>query len=252
MKINWPWKRNQNKNKDSNRNIIIIAACFVLIIMVSVMSGRKSDRRDIEVKNNPFSGRSINGAHAQSYSADRTPQSESDDKIFGSEHARLSIFVYEDYTSQFSAALADTLEKIKAESGDNLAIIIRPYFKDSPAALSAALAVDCAGAQGKWEAMRALLFARVKNKQLATTDFSGYISQLGLKAKDFNNCLTNEQKSGKMEKLASAAEIYAVQGAPTMFIDGEMILGARPYADFVDSNGDKVVGLKTLVTEKLK
>jgi protein-disulfide isomerase len=247
MKINWPG----NKNKNRNRNIIIAAVCLVLIIIASLIFFKKSDQ-PVAVKNNPLAGLSINGAQAQIYSVGAAPQLAEDDKIFGSKKARLNIFVYEDYTSPFSAALADNLEKIKAEFGDDLAIIVRPYFKNYSVAIQAALAVDCAGAQGKWTAMRALLFARAKNKQLAPADFSGYISQLGLQAEEFNNCLTNEQKSGKMEKLLSEAEAYLVQAEPTMFIGGEMVLGARPYADFVDSNGDKIIGLKNLVTEKLK
>jgi len=241
-------KTRQNANI---RNTIIIIAALALITAATLIFFKKSDQ-PLAGKNNPLAGLNINGAQAQSYSVGTAPQRREDDKIFGSAKARLDIFVYEDYTSPFSAALADTLEKIKAESGDDLAIIVRPYFKNSPAALNAALAVDCAGAQGKWTAMRALLLARAKNKQLIPADFSDYASQIGLQSADFASCLTKSQKSGRIEELASEAEAYAVQGAPTMFIGGEMILGARPYADFVDSNGDKIIGLKNLVTEKLK
>ncbi|EKE14521.1 MAG: DsbA oxidoreductase [uncultured bacterium] len=180
------------------------------------------------------------------------PSVKEDDKIFGSTEAAIKIFVYEDYTSIYSANLADTLDKIKADNGDQVAIIIRPYFKSSSLAGQAQVAVDCAGEQGKWVEMRALLLAQTKVKQLSAANFSAYGEQVGLKADDFANCLTKSDKSVKIEQLVQEAEIYSVHGAPTLFIGEEVILGARPYEDFVDSNGDKIEGLRTVVGRMMR
>ena len=64
--------------------------------------------------------------------------------------------------------------------------------------------------------------------------------------------MTNQEKLAKIEELSREAEQYEVMGAPTIFIDNEMILGARPYEDYVDSNGEQVAGLKTIISKKLK
>lgn len=194
----------------------------------------------------------IEGVQAQSYLASNIPSLQDTDKIFGSGKAPLKIFVYEDYTSPYSAALADTLDRIKAESGDNLALVVRPYVvNNSLFAAEAARAVDCAGEQGKWREMRALLFVKAKNLQDARADLTSYVQQIGLNNDKFQLCLTNAEKSGKIEKAATEAENYSVQGAPTIFIGDDMILGARPYDDFTDSNGDKIEGLKTVIARKL-
>ena len=189
---------------------------------------------------------------AQSYAAAKTPVLRADDKVFGSPDAPLKVFVYEDYTSAYSAALADTLDKITAETGNKLALIVRPYIlNNSLPAVTAAAAVDCAAQQAKWREMRALLFVRAKNQQAAPADLDSYVKQIGLNEAGFKTCLTNEEKSGKIEQSVTEAEAYAVQGAPTMFIGDEMILGARPYDNFVDSNGDNIEGLKTVIEKKL-
>lgn len=226
---------------------VLLLAAFILLIQPA---GKKADSR-------PFipglSTADAQGSQPGSYAAANYPTINASDNIFGSQDAPLPIFVYEDYTSPYSAALADTLDRIKAESGNKVAIIVRPYIVgNSLSSYQAAAAVDCAGAQGKWAEMRALLLARAKNQQLAAINFDDFARQIGLNQNNFDECLTNEAKSGKIEQSEAQADAYKVQGAPTMFIGGEMILGARPYNDFIDSNGDKIQGLKTVVDQKLK
>lgn len=232
-----------------NRKILLLVLAVLLVVVVFIMLTKKSasdDGRNGAVVNET----DLADARPQSYAARQMPTVKADDKIFGSAQAPLKIFVYEDYTNIYSAILADTLDKIKAEAGDRLALIVRPYFPDSPLARQAAAAVDCAAEQGKWVAMRALLFARTKNNQSFDADFS-YAKQINLDENNFLACLTKAEKSGKIEQSLREAGNYAVTGAPTMLIGDEMILGARPYADFVDSNGDKIEGLKAVVTRKL-
>lgn len=191
------------------------------------------------------------GSGAQSYQALESPVLNETDKIFGSSDAPLKIFVYEDYSALFSANLADSLDKAKLEFGSEIAIIVRPFVKNSELAYEAAAAVECAAAQGKWPEMRALLFAKVKSKQALEPSSTEYQKQLGLQESDFLTCLTNEKKSGRMEEMIAAAEAFEVYGAPTIFIEGEMIPGARPYEDYIDSEGASVYGLQTVIAKKL-
>jgi protein-disulfide isomerase len=232
---------------------LVIAALVVLAIVITFVIIRSSQQPapGSEIGNDqeiiP-----INGVQAQTYLASGTPTLKDDDRIFGSEKAALPIFVYEDYSSPYSAALADTLDKIQAESGNQVAVVVRPYIvSNSVSSLQLAVAVDCAGEQGKWKEMRALLFAQAKNQQLLADNLPNYVAQLELDDDDFTACLTNPEKSEKIEQSVAEAQGYGVQGAPTLFIGGEMIIGARPYEDFTDSNGDKIVGLKTVVASKV-
>jgi len=224
--------------------IILLVIGFVIVIIV------KNNKADL--KNNKSEVLSISDAKTQSYVVNSYPEVKDDDKMFGSEKAPLKIFVYEDNSNLFSAQLADSLDKIYSENSDEVIIIVRPYVaKNSSFVKEAALAVECAGDQKKWAAMRALLFAKVKNENLNPGDFSAYAEQINLDKEDFLTCLTNIEKSAKIEELSAEAAKYNVVGAPTMFIEDEMILGARPYEDYVDSNGDNIEGLATLIARKL-
>lgn len=199
-------------------------------------------------------GEALPGAQAQSYTSEGAPFLKDNDKVLGlaavSDEA-VKIFVFEDYSSSFSAVLADDLEKVRLEFGDAVAIIVRPFTENGDASAQATLVVECAAEQNKWREMRALLFARLKSRQLFEVDAPEYVSQLGLKSQEFTDCLTQARKSGTIEQAVLEARQYQVYGAPTLFIGDEMIPGARPFDDYIDSEGQPVAGLKTIIAKKL-
>lgn len=225
--------------------LMVVIAILVIIIIALISRPKK-----VGVNNSPLAITS--DAQAGSFVAVNKPMLRDGDKVLGDREAPLMIFVYEDYTNVYSAKLADTLDKVIADNGGQVAAVIRPYFKNSALASIAQAAVDCAGEQEKWVEMRALLFAQAKNKQLNEANFNDYAAQIGLDSDNFAECLTKNQKSVKIEQLIQQAESYTVNGAPTMFVGDDLILGARPYDDFVDSNGDSIAGLRTVVNRMLQ
>lgn len=227
----------------------LIAAVLVIAatIFVLISNGVK--------KNQPAENyQPIEGAKANSYElATDALAIQASDNIIGSEEAPLKIFVYEDYSSQYSAELAETLSKIASESNDKVTIISRPYIvSGSNLSRQTALATICAKDSGKWPEMRSLLFSLAKTGSLQEEGFSTYAAELQLNGEEFITCLTNEEKSIKLDEVMKNTKDALVLGAPTMFVGDEMILGARPYSDFIDSNGDAISGLKTVVERKLK
>lgn len=222
---------------------IILVGLIIIAVIIIIFWGRGKNAVE------PLKRIDVGSAQAQTYAADQAPVLRADDKVFGSVKAPLKIFVYEDYANLYSARLADILDKARTDFGSQIAIIVRPYFlKISPLAAPAAQAVLCAGEQGKWTEMRALLFAQTKTERLTLANFGAYAKQIGLNEANFGICLTNSQKSEKIEQSVQEASHYNVLGAPTMFVGTEMILGARPYEDYVDSNNDKIEGLKNVIS----
>jgi len=228
---------------------LILAVVLMVIIIIVIIALRPK----LVAVNDSADVLNIKDARAQSYAADKSPEFVDGDWVFGSSGAVVRIFVYEDYSNPYSAVLADTLDKIRSEFKKQTAIIVRPYVLENSAfSFEAALAMDCAAEQGNWEEMRTILFNQVKNQQAAAANINEYAEQAGLNKDKFSACLTNNQKSGKIEQAEADAVNYGVQGAPTIFIGDEMILGARPYGDFIDSNGDKIEGLRTVIMKKLE
>jgi len=234
------------------KTILIIVAFALLIIFLSLLIIKiRNNKTHSEEKN--LESYAPGAPMAQVYSAALNPVLKNDDMTLGSGKAKVIIFVYEDASNIYSAKLADTLERIYSEHKNDVAIVIRPFLTNkSSFSRDAALAIECAGDQNKWQEMRALLFSQVKNESLNLTDLTPYIDQLSLDKDTFSICLTNKDKSEKIEKLSSEASSYSVLGAPTMFINNEIVLGARPYDDYTDSNGDKIEGLNNLVLRKLQ
>jgi len=235
----------------NHKKYLLLAAVAVIILITAIVLRFSQDQEIIPEKQ--IENINIKEAQAQTYVASQAPTLKDDDKVFGSLDAPLKIFVYEDYADLYSANLADTLEKIYQENKQQVAIIVRPFIQEnSLLSKSAAQALACAAEKGNWKEMRALLFTNVKNNQLSVDSFNAYARSLDLNENDFTTCLTNFQKSEKIEQLVLAAKKYSVLGAPTMFVNDEMILGARPYEDYIDSNGDKIEGLKTVVGRMIK
>ncbi|MFA5131404.1 MAG: thioredoxin domain-containing protein [Patescibacteria group bacterium] len=231
----------------------IIPALIILLVIILLIIFLRPKHVSLNSDANKLENLAGGSAQAQSYSTSKVPAFKKDDMIFGDKNAALKIFVYEDNSSLYSAQLADTLDKLNVDFPDKLAIIVRPFVaKKNNLAAESALAIECAGDQGKWTAMRALLFAKAKNSNVNEAEFGAYATEIGLDQNTFTACLTNNEKSAKIEGLSAEAETYNVQGAPTIFIGDEMILGARPYEDYVDSNGDNIEGMKTVVEKKLQ
>lgn len=228
----------------------LLAAALVVVATVLALIGSRQPKSEM-VSGEPY--QSIAGAKNSSFEpvGEKLSMVEGDN-LLGSKDAPLTIFVYEDYASPYSADLAATLKRIISESGDKLKVIVRPFVTSgNNISREGALAVLCAADDGKFSEMRDLILNDAKEGKLQAGAFGAYATQLGIKENDFNACLTNEEKSVKLEAVMAEADKNLVIGAPTIFVGNEMIIGARPYSDFVDSNGDAIEGLRAVIDRQL-
>lgn len=183
---------------------------------------------------------------AQVYQADKAPQIQEGDWIMGDKRAPIRIFVFEDYASIYSADFNTTIEKLKTEYTDKIVFIFRPFIsKVDPLSALGSQAMVCAG--DDWSSMRANIFRLVQENKLAAAS----LLEASAAKEELAECLAGLPSLEKSAKLSESAKDYAVIGAPTIFINDSLIVGARPYDDYVDSNGDKIDGLKTII-ERLK
>ncbi|MBN2854314.1 thioredoxin domain-containing protein [Patescibacteria group bacterium] len=172
------------------------------------------------------------------------PEIEAGDMILGNKKAGLKIFVYEDYDDLFSAKLASDLDRLLIEKGNDLAIIFRPFIGLSENSAENALLLDCVKDLSAWQTLRKKLMSNLEGNSLSSDNES-------LLDDNIISCLTEKEKSGRIEELKKDALNYQVFGSPTLFIGNEMVLGARPYENYLDSSGLEVEGLKSLVDRVL-
>jgi protein-disulfide isomerase len=181
------------------------------------------------------------------------PQISGKDKIIGSAKAPVKIVVYEDYSNIFSADNAEVLKKVESDFGKKVAIAVRPYAtREKAISLEAAMAVECGGDQGKWAEMRDGIFRVVKINNLNDNGINGWAKQIGLDQSEFSKCLTNVEKQGIMLRVAEDAKQFSVYGAPTIFVNDELVVGARPYDDYSDATGTKIEGLKSVISRQIE
>ncbi len=147
----------------------------------------------------------------------------------GSINAPVTIVVFTDFKCVHCADWAKTLDEvIKA-----FPYKIKVVFKNFPLPLSqhseiAAKAALAAREQGKFWEMHDLLF-----KNRATFDDQAiftFASKLGLDMPRFKDALTKPHLAQQIEQDKAQARQLGLSGAPTSFINGQMIKGSKPLA----------------------
>lgn len=174
------------------------------------------------------------------------------DIIDGRAEAKLAIVVYENYLDNFSYQLLASLDQAKAEFSDELLFIYRPLVvNNNQAAFSAALLVGCAHQAGAGLAARQLLFSQgLANFSL--TKIEHYADQLSLSKQKLLDCLNSADQRTALDNWQQAMRADNIIGSPTILINDEIIIGARPYNDFIDSNDDKIEGLRSIIIRNLE
>ncbi|MEI6835526.1 MAG: thioredoxin domain-containing protein [Candidatus Falkowbacteria bacterium] len=224
-------------------------AIFLLIVIAGLFIIKASWQKNPDKANTDLG----NAVKAESFAPTNSPTISADEKIIGSISAPIKVLVYEDYSNSFSADAADSIKKLETDFGDKLVIAFRPYAtREKPASIEAAMAVECAADQEKWSQMREAILKDVKNSSLNSDQIKADATAIGLDQAIFGKCLTDVEKQGIMLQVATDAKQFSVYGAPTIFVNNELVVGARPYEDYLDEFGAKVEGLKSLVTRQIK
>jgi protein-disulfide isomerase len=101
-------------------------------------------------------------------------------------------------------------------------------------AQKAAEAAECANRQGQFWPYHEILFTKANGDGtgLEISSLKQYASDLGLNTAKFNSCLDNGEATDTVKKDAAEGAKDGVNGTPTIFVDGKMIVGAEPYANF--------------------
>ena len=117
---------------------------------------------------------------------------------------------------------------------------VRYIFRDFPLsfhpnAQKAAEAAHCAGAQGAYMAMHDKLFSAQSDwSGLAEVNdtFAGYAGDMGLDVAAFRACLESGQFAAQIAQEVQEGQAAGVGGTPSFLINGQLIVGAYPYAEF--------------------
>ena len=158
----------------------------------------------------------------------------------GKKNAPVTIIDCSDFQCPFCARFVnDTLSRLrKNEIKDGE---VKFVFKNFPLpfhqyAEKASEAAECANKQGKFWQMHDLLFS--SNGRLDIDSLKSYAKQIGLNSDKFDHCMESGETAEIVSVDKSQCASAGVQGTPTFFINGKILVGAQPYEQFKSLIGE--------------
>ena len=158
-----------------------------------------------------------------------------DDPLLGDPQAPVTMVEFGDFQCPFCRRLFETtLSDIKEKyvATGKVKFIYRDFPLSSihSEAEKAAEAGECADEQGKFWALHDLLYER--QDALGVANYKKWAAEIGLNAQQFNECLDSGKYAEEVAKDLADGQAAGVNGTPATFINGRLVSGAVPFAQF--------------------
>lgn len=157
------------------------------------------------------------------------------DHVLGNPNAKVTMIEYSDFECPFCGRMfVETLPKLKENfiKSGKVKFVYRhfPLSSIHQNAQKAAEASECAGEQGKFWEYHDVIFQR--QSAMGLDNFKLWAKELGLNSDQFNSCLDNGKYADRVGVDYNEGLKLGVNGTPATFVNGKLISGAAPYADF--------------------
>lgn len=149
----------------------------------------------------------------------------------GPKDAPVTLIEYSDFQCPFCKRAHAIVEEVVKAYPDKIRLIYRDYpLQFHPQAVPAAEAARCAGDQGKyWEYNNHLM---ANEGTLMDDDLKKRAADLGLDTAKFATCLEGTTHEPAIQTDFAEGSALGVTGTPTFFINGRMMVGAKPIEEF--------------------
>ena len=147
----------------------------------------------------------------------------------GPDTALVTIVVWSDFQCPFCARVAPTLNALRAKYGDDIRIVFRHLAMNfhRKAGLAAEAAIAAAD-QGKFWAFHDRLWASFG--ALERADLERFAKEAGCDLETFRAALDDRRYHDLVLTEGATALALGVDGTPTMFVNGQPIIGAKDVA----------------------
>jgi len=135
------------------------------------------------------------------------------------------------YCRRFHTEIFPTLRKDWIDSGKVQWKYVTYVSGMFPNGLQAAFAAECVGEQGRFEAMRKMLYERQpdwKNDGDPYGIFEDYAEELGLDLPTYQSCLSEDRRRSRVRSGVLTGARLGVRGTPSFLVDGFPLVGAQP------------------------
>ena len=155
--------------------------------------------------------------------------------------APVEIVEFSDFQCPFCATMASRLEALRHRHPDQIALVYRhfPIEDRHPHALAAAIASECAAAQGRFEPFHTALFS--EQDSIGLRPWTAYAVTAGVPdTLRFRQCLTERAPARRVKEDVDAGSGVGVRATPTLIVNGEVYTGAVPI-DELERRIDEVL-----------
>lgn len=145
----------------------------------------------------------------------------------GRADAPVQIVEFSDFQCPFCARTQPVINAVQRRRPDRVAVLYRHFPLDAihPHARPAAVASECAAAQGRFQRMADLLFAR--QDSLGTTPWTRFAADAGVRdTAEFARCMARPAATAAVDRDARAGRATRVEVTPTLVINGTLYPGA--------------------------
>lgn len=173
--------------------------------------------------------------------ADTTAAAGADPRGIGDPNAPIRVVEYSDFQCPFCARfVGETAAQLQQAYIDTGKVYFSyrdfPLVDIHPGALLAAHVANCAGEQGSFWPMHDQLFAGTSARAWGagdTADFStfmAYAAALRLDVGKVQECVQANRYASQIEADFRDAAALGVRSTPTFVVNGQLLVGAQPYA----------------------
>jgi protein-disulfide isomerase len=149
----------------------------------------------------------------------------------GPDNAKVTIVEFSDFECPFCSKAEDSVTQVMEQYAGKVRLVFRHFpLSFHPHAAKAAEAAMCAEEQGKFWEMHKILFAN--QQKLGVEDLKAHAATAGLDAAKFAACLDGGGKKAAVDIDQKAGAEAGVNGTPAFFINGKLLSGALPVAEF--------------------
>jgi protein-disulfide isomerase len=149
-----------------------------------------------------------------------------DDPARGPAKAPVTIVEFSDFQCPYCDRAERTIDQVLEKYGDRVRLVFRDFpLSIHPDAENAAVAANCALAQGKYWPMNRAMFAN--SSKLSLSDLAATAVSVGLDVSRFRACMESDEARAEVRKDVADGQALGLSGTPTFFVNGVMIVGAR-------------------------
>lgn len=146
--------------------------------------------------------------------------------------AWVTVIEFADFECRYCGDAQSTIRAV-GEARPNVRWVFKhfPLTSIHSRALPAALAAECANAQGKFWEMHDTLFAN--QSRLGEGSLVSYAEALGLDMAAWDSCRTASDATSRISEDFDLGLSVGVAGTPTFFVNGSVLPGAYPAQEIV-------------------